>query len=177
MISIRIPQNYGSNPIIKKLLTYTIPGIDTLALFVPVFLLLLLPASVTTAVNSKTIGSEKLLLWNMIIKLCQIPAYIIIFVIGLFLAISVYGIFYAAAFAVTDFLIMTASSVYGISGLYEAYKNGSITKKSAIISGICHFLFAADVIAAIWSFSKVIRKTKKEGIKNYESTDNQRSES
>ena len=103
--------------------------------------------------------STCLLFWDMLLKLCNIPIYIMVFVLGsCVVPFPVWGIISALILSFFDYWLLIPSSMYGVNGLIQARKEGKITPVSALINGILHFFFCVDVISAIIMYRAVKKK-------------------
>lgn len=104
----------------------------------------------------------RLAFFDMLIKLLHIPFYLLVFLAGvlMFMAMVVPALVFVSPliifmlFMVHLFLMIT-SSMYGVSALVKAARQGKVTKKYAVLHGILHFLFVTDVISAICVFVKM----------------------
>ena len=105
--------------------------------------------------------AKKLAFWNMLIKLIHIPYYIIIFVIGIVLAMCSFVFFPFSIFMgplmiisliVSDYILMITSSMYGFSAIHRMRKAGQIKIGDAVLLDIMHCIFCFDVIVAIMTF-------------------------
>jgi hypothetical protein len=54
--------------------------------------------------------------------------------------------------------LLLLSSIYGLGGLLQAWREKNITTKATIVLGVLHFVFCADVICAVIAFRKVKSK-------------------
>ena len=103
-------------------------------------------------------SSKRLLFWNLIIKLCHIPFYIVMFILGFFMAVlslKLLGpIFIAIAIAIIDYSLLLASSVYGITGIFRAKKEGKLSLSAVVLHTLMHFIFVFDIISAIYVYAK-----------------------
>lgn len=106
--------------------------------------------------------STFLLFWDMLLKLCNIPVYALIFLAGVGLSIHGIGIFFLPFFIIFDYLLLIPSSMYGVGGLLRACREGKITRKAAVMNGIAHFFFCLDVISAVVMFCLVKAKSRKQ---------------
>lgn len=111
----------------------------------------------------------RLALFDMLIKLLHIPFYLLVFLAGvlMFMAMVVPALLFVSPFIiailfVVDLLLMITSSMYGVSALVKAVKQGKVSKKYAVVHGILHFLFVTDVISAICVFVKIAVVRRKE---------------
>lgn len=104
-------------------------------------------------------GGQQIMLWNMVLKLCNVPIFLMLFAMGgiAYLLLStevgllVLGIGY---------LLLLSSSMYGVSGLICSYKAGLISRKKFIVHIISHFLFFIDVLSSTYCF-RIISKNSK----------------
>lgn len=101
------------------------------------------------------VESAELLSWDMHLKLFNIPIYVSIFGFGLLPPMTV-------PLAIFDYLLLLPSSMYGVSGLIQALREGKITLKTALVNGILHFIFCADVISAVSMHNKVCEASKEQ---------------
>lgn len=104
--------------------------------------------------------SEFFLFWNMLMKLLNIPMYILVFFIGLIFAALPGAIIFAPFLIAFDYMLLILTSIYGIGGLVQARREKKITTTAFVVLGILHFVFCTDVICAIISFCKVKSKRK-----------------
>lgn len=65
---------------------------------------------------------QQLLFWDMLLKLCNIPLYILVFIAGMLLAGTIIGLGLIPFFMLFDYLLLLPSTMYGVSGLRQAYK-------------------------------------------------------
>lgn len=97
----------------------------------------------------------------LIVKAVHIPAYVFNFIaafLGVFVGAlaSVWGIGIAAVSigltVAADVCTIALTGTCSVGGMINMYKNGVISKKYAVISGILSFIFCADVITAVVLF-------------------------
>lgn len=93
--------------------------------------------------------SKKLLFWDMLLKLCNIPIYVAVFVLGLILALIPMGFVFTITFAIFDYLLLLPSSMYGVSGLIRAHRENRISTAMTVVMGALHFFFCMDVIVSV----------------------------
>lgn len=110
-------------------------------------------------------SGKKLLYWDMLLKLCNIPIYIAVFIIGAFS--YMFSMFPAnfliiIPWVIFDYILLLPSTMYGISGLIQARREKKISTATAVVNGILHFLFCTDVISAVVIFCIVIANNKKQ---------------
>lgn len=99
-------------------------------------------------------GQRELFFWNMILKISHIPIYILVFAVGVFMGMMILGMMLIPFLVLFDYSLLLASSMYGISGLFCVSKKGLLSKKHAILCGICQFVFVLDVVSAVYLFGK-----------------------
>jgi hypothetical protein len=89
------------------------------------------------------LDAETLSLWNLRIKLWLIPVYlfILVFAIGVPVAIPLFFIF--------DALLLAVSSCYGLRSLVRLKKDGQLENGTFVLLFACHFIFILDAVAAI----------------------------
>lgn len=127
--------------------------------FIPFAIILLM--NMVYAFFLPRLGFEgiELLFWDLLLKLCNIPAFA-----GLLLINMVMVMFRVEGGSLVTMLLayvlLLSSTMFGVSGLIRCYKNGLISRKSFVIHLILHFIFVADVVSAVWCFSKMIKKEK-----------------
>lgn len=107
------------------------------------------------------VRSRNLFFWDVVIKVCHIPIYGIIFLVGTIFFLSIYGILFIFFLIVFDYLLLLPSTMYGINGLRQARREGWISWLTFIIHAICHFVFCLDVISATIMYFKVRRQEAK----------------
>jgi hypothetical protein len=145
-----------------------------------VFFLLLLPiayaaalicAVFTVIINlKKQRNSEDILRTNMIIKLIHVPAYILIFLLGLAFLITIFTMGVSIVFVLLDCFTIFLSGLIGLSGVIRSYQEKKLTKMEAMAYGFHQFIFCIDVISAIRVYRYIRRKS--EEMKTVELTEN-----
>jgi len=85
----------------------------------------------------------------MIVKLIQIPAYIGIFVLGVFLAISLLTIPFAVALMILDFLALFLTGLLNTIAVFLAVRQKMTTWSDSIWVICLQFVFCADVVSSI----------------------------
>ncbi len=108
----------------------------------------------------KGIKSEFFLFWNMLLKLFNIPIYLLIFFIYI-VFVSLPGVvIFTPFFFAFDYMLLILTSIYGIGGLVQARREKKITTSATLVFSVLHFVFCADVICAVIAFCKVKSKSK-----------------
>ena len=114
-----------------------------------------------SAKKGKYTGKELAKL-NMIIKVVQIPAYIIHFCLGLLgLIMSVWGIPIILWAIFIDFITIVLSGTVGISAAISAQKENTLSTGQAVLFSILGFVYCVDVFISIFLFIRVKRENKK----------------
>ena len=104
-------------------------------------------------------SGKSLLTLNLIIKLCHIPAYLIIFILSLIFLISVWGTMVVFVFILYDLWCIGMSGSIAAASLYKTMCSHQLTIRQTIRFGILEFLFVIDVFCALYLFFYVRKKT------------------
>ena len=97
-------------------------------------------------------GGNRILFWCMLLKVCYIPVFLLIFIVALGLfAVIIPLLPFLALF---DYLLLLSTSAYGISGLLRCGKENRLPAKTAALNIILQFIFCADVLSAIYCYRK-----------------------
>ena len=100
-------------------------------------------------------NGKQILFWNLLLKLCNIPLILLIFVVTLvMMMVGGEGIRDEVTSMVliawlSCCLIQLSSTVFGISGFRWCRKYGTLSKAGAIVSSIAQFIPCVDVIGSI----------------------------
>ena len=86
---------------------------------------------------------QQFLFWAMVLKLCHIPFFVIVFFVGLLTNVMLIPLLPFVLLA--DYLLLLASSMYGICGLVLCYRRGDVTKPVLVGCMAAHLLFCIDV--------------------------------
>ena len=95
--------------------------------------------------------ARRLLFWNMVLKLCNIPFYIGVFFVGLMAGVFVIPLL--PFLALIDYSVLLPSTMFGLSGLLQARRERRIDTKALLIFGIMQFFFCLDVVSAICMYA------------------------
>lgn len=106
--------------------------------------------------------AKKISFINMMVKLIQIPAYVLIFILGLIFMLTVFTYAFSIFFVLFDCLAIFLSGLTGVACVVRCYAEGKASKPFSIINGILQFFFCIDVVSAVVVFikSKVSRAPK-----------------
>ena len=85
----------------------------------------------------------------MIIKCAQIPAYVLIFCIGVLCLITIFTMPFSFILWVCDCQGVLLTGLLGVAVSVRAYQEGMIKKSTAILCGMGSFIFCLDVIIAV----------------------------
>lgn len=95
--------------------------------------------------------ARRLLFWNMLLKVCNIPFFLCVFFAGMMM--SVFVIPLLLPLILIDYSVLLPSTMYGLSGLLQARREGHIGAKTLVIFGIMQFFFCLDVVSAVWMYA------------------------
>lgn len=99
----------------------------------------------------------------MIIKMLLIPAYIVIFVLGAIMAVTIWLFVLSFAFVILDAIIIALTGGFGAVAVFHAYKAGMISQEKALLLGILQFVYCVDVVAAVILF-QMLKKAKTDAL-------------
>ena len=100
-------------------------------------------------------SARELLRINMVIKIIHVPAYILIFFIGLFSLITIFTAGISVALIILDGLTILLTGLIGLAGIIRAFVENKLPKKTAILHTVLQFIFCADVVSSIVVYRKV----------------------
>jgi hypothetical protein len=122
-------------------------GYLLISVITPTIYIIALITSIKILINSKknNWNAHALLRSNMIIKLCHIPYYVVVFYVGMALFLFAGPIL---AF-IYDCLVMLTSGIVGLAALLRARKEEKINTSLMLIFAVTQFLFCIDVPIAI----------------------------
>lgn len=97
---------------------------------------------------------KEILFWNMLLKICNIPAFLGLCFIGF--VMLMFRVEYGGLFTcLLAYVLLLSSTMFGVSGLICCYKEGVIPRKTFIVQIFLHFIFFTDVVSAIYCHEKV----------------------
>ena len=111
---------------------------------------------------------SRLAFWDVVLKLCMIPFYTLIFLYATGIATIMFvipGLFLAAPFVVvpllaSSYLLMLATSSYGFAASIRAAKRGLLPSSLAAIHIALHFFAVADFFSAAVLYLQLRRADK-----------------
>ena len=104
--------------------------------------------------------AQRLTRINMTIKLIQIPAYIVIFLLGLIFLITIFTMGFSLVFMLFDCMSILLTGIVGASAAGRCRAEGVLSTGGAVLNGILQFFFCVDIISAIiiFSMAKSVKK-------------------
>lgn len=102
-------------------------------------------------------SGKQILFWSMLLKICNIPIFLFIFSIGLFLFVVI--IPFIPILFLFDLFLLLSTSMYGINGIIQCGKEKCLSKKAVIINIVLHFIFCADVFSSIYCYIRSKKNT------------------
>jgi hypothetical protein len=131
-------------------------GLYLILLLIIIYIIALVSSIIFCIKNiMKKIISQKLLYINMVIKLIQIPAYVLIFFIGLICLFTIFTMAISIVLMIFDGMAIFLTGLIGLAGIIRCLIENKITKKTAVIYAIFQFIFCADVITSIKIYKKI----------------------
>ena len=98
----------------------------------------------------------------MIMKLAQVPAYVLIFALGAVFVITIFTIPFSVGLFVIDCLSVFMTGLFVVSSVIATIKNNTFTLKEVIWVILLQFVFCADVIASVVFYIKLKRANKQQ---------------
>lgn len=122
------------------------------------WLFVLLPNMVYAFILPKLkFRGEQLLFWNMLLKLCNIPIYLMVFLVVLLLHVLILPLI--PILVLFDYLLLLPSTMYGISGIVRCCKEGRLSSKAAVVNIVLQFMFCFDVFSAVYCYIRARRSS------------------
>lgn len=109
------------------------------------------------------ISAQRLLFWNMLIKLCYIPVFFYAF-LTLLAGMAMFmfgGIIMIVMSLLALLLFFLPSCIYGLCGCIRAAKERTLNVVVAVAFGILHCIVCVDVVIAVVSYCMVRSNNKK----------------
>lgn len=86
---------------------------------------------------------------NMLVKIIQIPAYVIIFIMGLLCCLMIFTIGISLALLLLDMFSIGMTGLFACTAFYRLRKEQLISPSAQALYSLGSFLFCADVVIAI----------------------------
>ncbi len=151
-----------NNPVSKFFMEKVFGGfalwlILTVALFAVIAVVCTLIYFFTSvAKNADVVALSK---YIMIIKLIQIPAYVLIFVLGLMFLITIFTMPFSIVLFFIDCLVLGLTGLISVGVIILSVRQKYCTWKEVLWIAICQFIFCVDVVASVVLFNKIKRKS------------------
>lgn len=109
-------------------------------------------------------SAQTLLLWDMLMKLCYIPYYLLaaLMVLAGFATFMFGGVTIIGVMWIADVLFLIPPSIYGLCGCIRACSEKKLSVGAAVALSILHFIFVLDVVAAVVGFCTVHGRHKRQ---------------
>lgn len=91
----------------------------------------------------------------MVMKLAQIPAYVLIFALGVVFVITMFTIPFSIGLFVIDCMSVFMTGLFAISSVIATIRNNTFTLKEVIWVILLQFVFCADVISSVIFYIKL----------------------
>jgi len=88
------------------------------------------------------------------VKLLQIPAYILIFILGVLFFITIFTFAFSIAFVIFDVVLIIMTGLMGTSAAVRAYKEDMCTFGQMVLLSIAQYIFCVDVFASLYLYLK-----------------------
>ena len=102
----------------------------------------------------------------MIMKLAQVPAYVLIFALGAVFVITIFTIPFSVGLFITDCLSVFMTGLFVISSVIASIRNKTFTRKEVIWVVLLQFVFCADVISSVIFYKKLKRVNQQQNQSN-----------
>ena len=93
----------------------------------------------------------------MVMKLVQVPAYVLIFALGAVFVMTIFTIPFSIGLFVIDCLSVFMTGLFVISSVIATIRNNTFTLKEVIWVILLQFVFCADVISSVVFYIKLKR--------------------
>ena len=98
----------------------------------------------------------------MIMKLAQVPAYVLIFALGAVFVITIFTVPFSIGLFVIDSLSVIMKGLFVVSSVIDTIKIHTFTLKEVIWVILLQFVFCADVISSVVFYIKLKRANKQQ---------------
>ena len=90
---------------------------------------------------------------NMVIKLGQVPAYVLIFLLGTAYLLTIFTAAISVILLILDTMAILLSGLVGLTAVLRGRK--ALGGKGAVLHGILQFVFCADVVSAVLVYRRL----------------------
>jgi len=96
-----------------------------------------------------------LLKTQMIMRLIQIPGYVICFALAVLFLMTIFTVGFSLFLLILDSASILITGLFSIPVYAALYKNGQISKRRAIGYSVLSFVFCADVVVSVFCYRQV----------------------
>lgn len=98
----------------------------------------------------------------IVMKLILLPSYLVIFVLGFFLMITIFTFPFSIGLFLLDCLTLFLTGLFNLAAIINSVRQGFFKTKEVIWIAILQFIFCADVIASLVFYYKLRKRCKTE---------------
>lgn len=95
-------------------------------------------------------SGQQILFWNMLLKICNIPVFLLIFAVALLLFVVIIPLI--PLLFLFDLFLLLATSMYGLRGILQSSREKKLSKAEAVVNLVLQFIFCADVFSAVYCY-------------------------
>ncbi|MBR4830554.1 MAG: hypothetical protein IKZ96_02155 [Bacilli bacterium] len=95
---------------------------------------------------------------NMIVKLVNIPAYIVLFLTSIACLFTIFTFIISFLLGIFGYICLIMTGLYAISSYKKLKDNNIISKKEFIIYSILSFIYISDIVVSIIAYKKYKRE-------------------
>lgn len=137
--------------------------LTAILLFIVPTLILLGAGLVVTALSLKrppisVSESIALMRTQMIMRLVQIPGYILIFAVSILFLMFIFTFGFSIFFLIMDTASIMITGLFSLPVYSSLYRNGLIGRKQAICYSILSFIFCADVVVSVMCYKQIFQQ-------------------
>ena len=147
-----IVESVFQNNVLWELALFVILGLITLAVSIAYFVM-----AIRKGWDALTMAK-----YAMILKLAQIPAYIVIFVLGAALLITIFTMAISIGLWLLDCFTLFLSGLFTVAAVINSVRQGDFTPKEVQWFAVLQLFFCIDVVAAIVFYRKLKKKSEGE---------------
>lgn len=92
---------------------------------------------------------------QMIMRLVQIPGYILIFAVSILFLMFIFTFGFSIFFLLMDTASIMITGLFSLPVYSSLYRNGLIWRKQAICYSFLSFIFCADVVASVMCYKQI----------------------
>ncbi len=137
-------------------------GVPLLLGYLIVTVAVYLPNMIYASLLSHTsdVSAEEILKFALLVKKVHIFFYVVIFLMGVIFALTVFGIAFLPVLFVMDYLLLLTTSAYSGCGIKKAVRDGKIALTDGLALRIMNFIFVLDLIGTAKAYKKIkVNKT------------------